>query len=477
MAWPLPPEITGQIVSLLANPLTHINSKLELAQYASVNRDWQISVEERSWATLRVKTGTPLNLDQFERLTNDPRRQSYIRNIELIVELEPYDEAARAHFETKFEHERNNQIFSEAIRSVLRIVVKWQANKLGTSLPGISLSIQAQSPSDLVASSNGLRRKKAARAERTTDLLNRRFEKNYLRLNAFESPMEPLGMVHTLTIEASSDRRQIEATSCARLASLFPCLHTLNLSLNDTCKRDKGLRKRNRDELAAHIHLLPSSIKTFNFTFNNEPPQDHKFSPDNITDRGVDALSTRLHEFSQQLERLGLYGMAIGNDLFWQPESSDKRPSWPDLTTIDIQYTPTTPSGKWLFVDRSDRDEYDYYESSDSDPHDEFPEYVRTVLEDRTGKHFREVSVPGLFNELYMAVGQAALCMPKLKSLSMATQSGRGHHRFRYSSEDEAYAKWSDLLGFQPEERVLNLWKQVASKHTGGDLTVKLCND
>lgn len=230
-------------------------------------------------------------------------------------------------------------------------------------------------------------------------------------------------------------------------------------------------------ELAAHIHLLPSSIITFNFTFNNEPPQDHNFSPDNITDQGVDALSSRLHEFSQQLETLGLYGMTIGNELFWQPGSSDKRPSWPDLTTIDIQYTPSTPSGKWLFVDRSDRNEYDYYESSDSDPHNEFPEYVRTVLEDRSGKPFREVSVPGLFNSLYMAVGQAALCMPKLEFLRMEAESGRGHHRFRYSSEDEAYANWSDLLGFQPEERVLNLWKQVAFKHTGGDLIVKLCND
>ena len=230
-------------------------------------------------------------------------------------------------------------------------------------------------------------------------------------------------------------------------------------------------------ELAAHIHLLPSSIKIFNFTFNYKPPRDHNFSPDNITNRGVDALSSRLHEFSQQLEKLGLYGMTIGNELFWQPGSSDKLPSWPDLTTIEIQYTPSTLFGKWLFIDRSDRDEYDHYESSDSDPHDEFPECVRTVLEDRSGKPFREVSVPSLFNELYMAVGRAALCMPRLEFLSMETESGRGHHRFRYSSEDEACANWSDLFGFQPEERVLDLWKQVASKHTGGDLLVKLCND
>ncbi|KAJ6108259.1 hypothetical protein N7523_009582 [Penicillium sp. IBT 18751x] len=471
MAWPLPPEITGRIVSLLENPLTHIDTKLGLAQYASVNRDWQPIVEERSWAKLRVKTGTPLNLDQLERLTKEPRRQSYIRDMELIVELEPYDEAARAHFETESENERNNQIFSDAIRSILQIVATWRSSQ------GISLSVKAQSPSDLVASPNRLGRIKAARAERTADILNRRFERNYLRLNAFESQVAPVSIVHTLKIEALADRRQIEAVSCARLVSRFPNLHTLKLLLNDTCKRDKGLRKRNRDELAAHFHLLPPSIKNLHFHFNYGPPMNHNFSPDEITDEGVDPLSLKLHKFSQQLETLSIDGMTFGNELFWPPESNDNPPSWPDLKTISIDYIPTTPSGEWLFVDRSDRDEDDQYESMDSDPHDEFPEYVRTVLEDRSGKPFREVSVPGLFNELYMAVGQAALYMPKLEDLRMETESGRVHHRFRYSTEGDVCATWSDRLGFQPEERVLNLWKQVASEHTGQDLTVKLCDD
>ncbi|KOS47800.1 hypothetical protein ACN38_g1277 [Penicillium nordicum] len=471
MAWPLPPEITGRIVSLLENPSTHIDTELGLAQYASMNRDWQPIVEERSWAKLRVKTGAPLNLEQFEKLTKDPRRQSYIRDIELIVELEPYDESARAHFETESENERNNQIFSDAIRSILQTVAKFRSSR------GISLSVKAQSPSDLVASPNRLRRIKAARAERTADILNRRFERNYLRLDTFESHVAPVGIVHTLKIEALADRRQIEATSCARLASKFPNLHTLKLVLNDTCKRDKDLRKRNRDEFAAHIHLLPPSIKTFNFHFNHEPPRDHNFSPDDITDQGVDALSSQLHKFSQQLETLSIYGMTFGNELFWPLESNGNHPSWPDLKTIDIEYIPLTPSGKWLFVDRFDRDEDDQYESTDSDPHDEFPEYVRTVLEDRSGKPFREVSVPGLFNELYMAVGQAALYMPKLEDLRMETESGRVHHRFRYSTEGDICATWSDGLGFQTEESVLNLWKQVASEYTGQDLTVKLCDD
>lgn len=313
--------------------------------------------------------------------------------------------------------------------------------------------------------------------------------------------------MHTLRIDALCYNRPIEATSCARLASKFPNLHTLELLLSDTCKSDKDLRKRNRDgmfylqakflffttdnvhfhdllmvylEFAAHLHLLPPSIRTFNFNFVHGPPRNHNFSPDDITDQGVDALSSQLHKFSQQLETLIIYGLTFGNELFWPPESNDNRPSWPDLKTIDMGYAPSTPSGKWLFVDRSDRDEDDRYESTDSDLYDQWPEYVRTELEDRVDNPFREANVPGLFNELYMAVGQAALYMPKLEDLRMRTESGTTRHRFGYSTEPlegHICATWADCLGFQPEERVLNLWKQVASEHTGQDITVKLCDD
>jgi hypothetical protein len=95
------------------------------------------------------------------------------------------------------------------------------------SSQGISLYLKAQSPSDLVASPSRQRRIKAARAERTGDILDRRFERNYLRLDAFESQVAPVSIVHTLKIEALADRRQIEATSCARLASKCPNLLTI----------------------------------------------------------------------------------------------------------------------------------------------------------------------------------------------------------------------------------------------------------
>jgi hypothetical protein len=87
-----------------------------------VNREWQILVEEQSWAILRIKTGTLLDLTAFEKVTDYPWRRLYIRNIELIAELELYNEAARAYFETEAEQDRNNRIFSKAIQSMLQIL-------------------------------------------------------------------------------------------------------------------------------------------------------------------------------------------------------------------------------------------------------------------------------------------------------------------------------------------------------------------
>ncbi|KAJ5895349.1 hypothetical protein N7495_007040 [Penicillium taxi] len=72
MGWPLPAELTGNIVSYLANPINNRNSKLELTQYATVSREWQALVEERPWASLRVKTGIPLDLNKFEEATGIP---------------------------------------------------------------------------------------------------------------------------------------------------------------------------------------------------------------------------------------------------------------------------------------------------------------------------------------------------------------------------------------------------------------------
>ena len=84
-------------------------------------------------------------------------------------------------------------------------------------------------------------------------------------------------------------------------------------------------------------------MKSFSLHFNNEPPLNHDFAPDDITEHNIDPLSSRLREFSQQLVTLSISETTIGKDLFW-PLDSSQLPSWPNLTTIIMQITPTTPT-------------------------------------------------------------------------------------------------------------------------------------
>ena len=86
---------------------------------------------------------------------------------------------------------------------------------------------------------------------------------------------------------------------------------------------------------------------------------NHNFSPDDITDEGVDPLNLKLHKFSRELETLGIDGMTFGNELFWPPKTNDIPPSWLNLKIISIDYMSTTPSGEWLFVGRPGHDEDD----------------------------------------------------------------------------------------------------------------------
>ena len=121
MGWPLPPELTRQVVSYInARPSGphEQQSRDGLSRYATVNRDWQAIIEELTFSTLHLKTAK--RLEEFKSLNLDSRRKSCVRRINLRVELESYHVAARARFETDEEHARNNKIFTEAITSALK---------------------------------------------------------------------------------------------------------------------------------------------------------------------------------------------------------------------------------------------------------------------------------------------------------------------------------------------------------------------
>ncbi|KAJ6110709.1 hypothetical protein N7486_002944 [Penicillium sp. IBT 16267x] len=132
----LPIELTAQVISYLIDP------GFDPAPHATVSREWQLVIEQRTFNTINLNISE--RLAAFKQIVaQNTRRKTCIRNINLVVELEPYSIKARAEFETAEEHRRNNEIFVPAIQSLFIILESWPKNE-----PGINLLIKALSPSD-----------------------------------------------------------------------------------------------------------------------------------------------------------------------------------------------------------------------------------------------------------------------------------------------------------------------------------------
>jgi hypothetical protein len=124
--------------------------------------------------------------------------------------------------------------------------------------------------------------------------------------------------------------------------------------------------------------------------------------------------------------------------------------------------------------ERDPDEEDDKIFSEDSDLEAEWPEYVRSVREDRPGGYLRSKIVPGVFNELYASAGRAAKRMPKLEYVSLETRCGLGMHSFTFEvKHGAAEATWDDTHELYPEDRVLQIWQEVASQRSGLGLGIK----
>jgi hypothetical protein len=200
-----------------------------------------MAVERHTFSTLDLTT--PERLTQFEQIVaKNTQRCAYVHRINLVVQLEAYDLAARARFETADEHGLNNGFFASAIQTLFGILQAWPEDH---TTRGIHLSIKAQSPSDTVDRT----RVREARRNPKKDLRGRRYEKNYLQFA--EESLDGLAAVSAVTelsvAAAYAQQRLIAPASCALIASKLPRLRDARLELRDNEKRDLALRKRNRN--------------------------------------------------------------------------------------------------------------------------------------------------------------------------------------------------------------------------------------
>ncbi|RHZ64675.1 hypothetical protein CDV55_106551 [Aspergillus turcosus] len=443
----LPFEITSLIISYV-----DVSTDSSLAPYATVSREWQACIEQRTFA--RLNLNNPQRLEEFCQIVAcNKQRQKCVREIHLLIHLEPYDIKARAYFETAAEHSRNNEIFVQTIQNVLQILATWLEDHRG-----IELFIQAQSPSDVIRGDR--QRLKAARYTPQEDLLQRRFERSYLELSEEGlKSIQPVMAVTTLIIHGGVGyERLIRPSATAIIASRMPRLRNMALNLKDNEKRDRELRKRNRDgkilspyistgltpvitEFASAIHLLPPSVQRFDLKFYSEAPRNEALQPiDLVEGKLEDLFSAQLRDFSQQLTIFSLNHAVTGKELFWpvNDDGNTQLPYWPNLTIFRVSFRGTSPSGQWYF--ERDPNE-DVGEESDEAERpllpDLLPGYLQPPPEDRRLQSLRSKPSVKPIQEFYISAGRAAQRMPRLQYMNLACHFGLINHEFDYQVKEK----------------------------------------
>ncbi|KAJ5130292.1 uncharacterized protein N7515_006331 [Penicillium bovifimosum] len=264
MGFPLPPELIDIVLEFIIaekiNVPPSVTQNTNLAQYATINRNWQAIIERRTFSTININTNK--RLAEFTQFPWDQlswsQRRSHIRKINLIVELESFDAEARVRYETEEENQRNSKVFTASIQSLFNTLSEWPVTEAG-----ISLLIRAESPSDLRVHLrvhlriHGREIKKHPGWDLEFEhLWAKRLERSYLQFNeeAVGAQCRAVPIITSLDILGADEvgweqigYRKIEPASSCLIASKLPRLHDLRLELNDIGKWDPQARERRRN--------------------------------------------------------------------------------------------------------------------------------------------------------------------------------------------------------------------------------------
>ncbi|KAJ6181246.1 hypothetical protein N7519_011707 [Penicillium mononematosum] len=399
----LPPELISRVVEHIAQIiLRKDDAPVSLAPYATVDRRWQAIIERRKFSYIDINNAK--RLEEFQRI----------------------DKKARAPFETDEERQRNNTIFTTTISTLFRSISGWPDDA------GISLHIEAMSPSDYLALKSKALTKRGKRPgkPRVNDLLSQRYERSYLEFSRTTSDSEcpPVPAITYLSIPGVGKQRLIEPAS----------------------------------NFARNLHLFPASVRNLDLEFHNLPPGDQDYPPD----------------------------VTIGPELFspFGPQYDGiKLPFWPNLIDVSVEYTAVTPSGEWIFNwepdEVEDDDTDDAYQSSEDDE-DDYPEHLRIFVEDSKRRYFQTTNTAGYVDKFCLSAGRAALRMPKLRHMMLQTMPPRPRCTFEYkvragsaklswSNEGIRYLTYPLESDASPDEEVFQIWRKVALQHTGDELEVE----
>ncbi|KAL4884025.1 hypothetical protein BJY04DRAFT_215903 [Aspergillus karnatakaensis] len=469
----LPPEIIMHIVSFLG---------YRLAPYASVSKQWQAIVEKHSFRMLFI------NQDQFSDFARivTPERQHNIEILCLTVNLPQAPYAALMEKESPEDLHRDNQVFTDTIVSLLRILSGWPDHYATR----ICLIVGAHSLTDY--------RDAPEEKQRPFHLGDRHYwqlEQSYLDILGPLHDIPAVPAIERLVIQGGEDNgtgeRYIAPAVVSKLSPRLPKLLFANIYLWDNERMDHSLRNGLRNDFACSLSQWPATLKELYLTYVGDAPLDPCFPLLIRSTPGNDPLCLSLHNLSLQLISLTLYEIMIGPELFWpsQESTTGQRPQiWPLLTSLNVTYTLASPSGEWFF----DRDPMwpptsprpDTYDSDDSGNTEYMP-----ALQDRYKDCWRTRPVHTMANQLYRAAGKAAQNMPKLKLMVLAPQLsywayGRRHGKIRAAGHWFMYERiageskrgraiWAGSAEFHPEKDVCAIWKEVGRRHENMDTVIQ----
>ena len=228
----LSPEILELILSHLFEvpPIKHPmpwdpEPVLNVAQYATISRKWQHSVERFTMADIK-KYST--DLDMFRQVFSSLRRRQLLRKLYYEIDLPTYSKNRIFCLERKRERKANNEAFNRGVEELLDGLSSW-----GTQ--GIDLTLTASSPMDphrrLPELDSGLSCERWA------------FEDNHLNLDNVVS-LPRLPCIETLTIP--NGRRMLHPSAIGKIISSLPRLERLTLKLNTPKTKRAEMRNEHR---------------------------------------------------------------------------------------------------------------------------------------------------------------------------------------------------------------------------------------
>lgn len=226
---------------------------------------------------------------------------------------------------------------------------------------------------------------------------------------------------------------------------------------------------KKRDDTAKALRLLPRRISILNVDWGDDSSHgcfDGVTQILYVVSIPPDKLSRALHKTSMQLRELHMAELDAMPEIFSLSDDENEAPVlWPHLEILRLIRIPTgLPNRHSLIYNYTRADENGRYDAVALTPW-KLPGKKRLQYFDHLMSGGNSI-VPGSFDELYTAAGQAAQKMPSLKNMLLSFEKEDVQDLGFDSMGDRRVLGLSSLYGYSPTQEVLDAWRVPDGRKT-----------